>query len=239
MADIRPYMRECYTKEFSTTVSSVSDGKFVVLEKTFFYPTSGGQPHDTGTLTTEDGRTVDVVFVGLFDGTPSHQVSPEGLLRKGDVVTGTIDWDRRYTLMRMHTAAHLISRVFEDKKGAAVTGGKLGQEKSRVDYELDDYDPEELKSFEDDVNKLVAQEAAVRSHFVSREKAEEMLERLSTLKMGFPEEITQARLVEIEGIDMQACGGTHLANTKEVGRVKFVKFDNKGKSNRRVYFTVE
>ena len=239
MADIQPYMHDAYTKEFSATITSVSEGKFVTLDTTFFYPTSGGQPHDTGTLTTADGRVVDVVFVGLFNGTPSHQVTPEGLLKKGDVVTGSIDWKRRYMHMRMHTAAHLVSKVFEERKGAVVTGNQLGTEKSRVDYELDEYNPDELRAFEDVVNEYIKQEHEVLSRVVFRSQAEQLLERLSTLKMGFPDNITQVRLVQIGDIDIQACGGTHLANTKEAGRVRFIKFDNKGKNNRRVYFTVE
>ncbi len=239
MADIQPYMRDGYTKEFHTTVKSIADGKFVTLNETYFYPTSGGQPHDTGVLKTADGREVKVIFVGLFGEQPSHQVEPEGVLKVGDEVTGTIDWDRRYTHMRMHTAAHLVSKVFEDKKGAVVTGNQLGLDKSRIDYELDDYNPDELRAFEDVVNEFIEQSLDVTSHVVSREEAEELLDRLSTLKMGFPEHITQVRLVQIGDIDMQACGGTHLANTKEAGKVKFLKFDNKGKNNRRVYFTVE
>lgn len=238
MADIHPYMHDAYTKEFSATITSVSEGKFVTLSESYFYPTSGGQPHDVGTLTTVDGRVANVIFVGLFDGRQSHQVAPEGVLKEGDVVSAVIDWDRRYSLMRMHTAAHLVSKVFEDKKGAVVTGNQLGTDKSRIDYELDDYNPEELRAFEEDVNALIAQALKVSTHVLSREDAEETLERLSTLKMGFPEHITQVRLVQIGDIDIQACGGTHLANTKEAGKVSFVKFDNKGKNNRRVYFTL-
>lgn len=239
MADIQSYMRDGYRKEFSATVNGVTDGKFVTLSDTYFYPTSGGQPHDTGVLKTTDGREVKVVFVGLFNGIPSHQVEPAGVLNEGDEVTGVIDWGRRYKHMRMHTAAHLVSNIFETKKGAVVTGNQLGEDKSRIDYELDDYDPEELRAFESDVNALIEQALEVRTHVLSRQEAEERLERLSTLKMGFPEHIREVRLVHIGDVDIQACGGTHLANTKEAGRVRFLKFDNKGKNNRRVYFTVE
>ncbi len=141
--------------------------------------------------------------------------------------------------MRMHTAAHLVSKVFEDRKGAVVTGNQLGLEKSRIDYELDDYNPEQLRAFEDVVNEYVSRALEVESEVVSRQQAEETLERLSTLKIGFPEGIVQVRLVRIGDIDVQACGGTHVKNTQEIGCARFVKFDNKGKNNRRVYFTLD
>lgn len=235
--DIQPYMRDCYQKEFDASVTGVKDGKFVTLSETYFYPTSGGQPFDTGILRTEDGREVKVIFVGKF-GEISHQVEPEGVLKEGDKVHGVVDWERRYRHMRMHTAAHLVSYVFEHKKDAVVTGNQLGEDKSRIDYQLDDYDPEELQSFEADINDLIDQELPVESLFLSRVDAEERLNRLSTLKVGFPESIKEIRVLKIGDIDEQACGGTHLKNTKEVGRVEFLKFDNKGKNNRRVYFTI-
>ena len=233
------YLTDCYLKEFEAVVDSVKDDKYVVLDKTGFYPNTGGQPYDTGKLVRlGDGAEFNVVFVAKFGEIISHEFSPSGL-KPGDKVKGVIDWDRRYRLMRMHTAAHIISYLFEKKKQALVTGGQLDTEKSRVDYQLADYNPEELKSYEKDVNEIIARELPVTSHYVSRAEAEEMTERLSTLKMGFPEEVTEVRLLQIGDVDLQACGGTHIKNTAEIGIVRFIKFDNKGKNNRRVYYTIE
>ncbi len=239
MPTIQPYMSDAYTKEFDATVTSVKDGKFVTLSTTYFYPSSGGQPHDTGVLRTKDGKEVKVIYAGFFDGTVSHQVEPEDVLKEGDEVHGVIDWERRYKHMRMHTAAHLVSYVFEHEKGAKVTGNQIGEDKTRIDYQLDDYNPEELRGFEDKVNELIARDLPVSAEVLPRAEAEEKLERLTTLAMGFPEEITEVRLLSIGDVDVQADGGTHVKSTKEIGKVRFLKFDNKGKNNRRVYFTLE
>jgi Ser-tRNA(Ala) deacylase AlaX len=129
--------------------------------------------------------------------------------------------------------------LFETKEHALVTGNQLGTDKSRIDYQLDNYDPERMKQYEKEVNDIITQRLPVDSHFVNKEEAEEMTERLNTLKAGFPEDITDVRLLQIGNVDIQACGGTHVKNTAEIGRVQFIKFDNKGKNNRRVYYTVE
>ena len=233
---IELYMRDCYKKEWDTKVKSVKDGKFVVLEESYFYPASGGQPWDEGTLKTTDGREVNVVYAGKFGGVISHQVEPENVLKEGDDVHCKLDWERRYKHMRMHTAAHIISHIFQDKKGALITGNQLGTDKSRIDYQLEDYNPEEMKSYEPLVNEVVKKALPVHAEFLNREEAEEKVAKLSNLKVGFPEDIKEVRLLTIEGFDVQACGGTHLKNTSEVGTVKFIKFDNKGKNNRRVYY---
>jgi misacylated tRNA(Ala) deacylase len=236
---IEPYMRDCYQKEFKARVKTAKDGKFVALDQTYFYPASGGQPFDTGTLKTSDGRKVNVVYVGKFGGHISHQVEPEGVLKEGDEVHAVIDWDRRYKHMRMHTAAHLVSYVFEHEKGAVVTGNQIAEDKTRIDYQLDDYDPEEMRSYQEKVNDLIAQDLPIKSLFLSREEAEKKVARMTTLAAGFPDDVKEVRLLQIGDIDIQACGGTHLKSTGEVGRVKFLKFDNKGKNNRRVYYALE
>lgn len=235
---IQPYMRDCYRKEFDATVRTVTDGRFVTLSETYFYPTSGGQPHDTGTLTTADGTEVRVVFVGKSDGSISHQVEPENVLAEGDAVHGIIDWERRHAHMRMHTAAHIISRVFEVEEGARVTGNQLGTEESRIDYELADYDPERMAAYAAEVNAIVARDLPVTSEFLAREEAERRTERLNTLAAGFPDAVREVRLLGIGDFDVQACGGTHVRSTGEIGEVVFTQFKNKGKNNRRVYFTI-
>ena len=132
------YMDDSYLKEFEATVESVKDSKYVVLDKTAFYPNGGGQPFDTGALI-RDGEEFPVVFVGKFDGRISHEVSKEGL-KEGDKVHGKLNWERRYKLMRMHTAAHALSGVFHAKLGALITGNQKDIEVSRMDFSLEEFD---------------------------------------------------------------------------------------------------
>lgn len=235
------YMNDSYLKEFESVVNSVNQGKFVVLDKTAFYPNSGGQPYDTGTLTRQsDGKVFKVVFVGKFSGDISHEVeNPDSdKLKTGDKVKGTVDWDRRYKLMRYHTAAHIISGYIHDKTGAMITGNQLGTDKSRIDYSLDDYDPEKIKSYISEVNKLAKKGSDVKVSFITREEAEKT-EGISKLAAGLPPGIKEIRIVDIVGIDKQADGGTHVNNTKEIGEIEVLKCDNKGKNNRRVYFIIK
>lgn len=228
------YMKDSYLKEFEAEVAK-ADGKFIVLQKTAFYPKGGGQPNDTGKIT-KDGEEYQVVFVGKFDGKISHEVDKEGL-KEGDKVKGIINWDRRYRLMRMHTAAHIISKVLENKHGAMITGNELGEERSRIDFSLEEYDPEELKQSIEESNKLIEQGAEVKIEFLPREEAIK-IEGISRLAKGLPD-VDTFRIVNIEGIDYSADGGTHVKNIKEIGKMKFLKSENKGKGRRRIYFTLE
>jgi len=235
------YMQDCYLKEFDTTVKSVSQGKFVVLQQTAFYPSSGGQPHDTGTLTRiSDGAVFRVVFAGKFSGEISHEVeNPSGAeLKPGDKVHGRIDWDRRYIFMRSHTAAHIISGIIHEKTGAMITGNQLDLDKSRIDFSLEDYDPGRMRDFIKEAGELAKRGADVKISFMTREYAEK-IEGISKLAKGLPPDIKEIRIVDIAGIDRQADGGTHVKNTKEIGEISLHKCENKGKNNRRVYFAIQ
>ncbi len=232
------YMDDCYLKEFEATVKSVSQGRFVVLDRTAFYPSSGGQPHDTGTLTRgSDGKVFRVVYAGKFSGEISHEVeSPKGEeLKPGDKVKGRIDWERRYRLMRSHTASHIISGIINEKTGALITGNQLDVDKCRIDFSLENYDPSLLDDFIKEANTLASQGAPIEISTITRKEAEEM-EGVSKLAKGLPPGIEEVRIVNIVGIDRQADGGTHVANTSEIGKITFLKADNKGKNNRRLYF---
>jgi len=229
------YLLDCYLKEFDATVESVKDDKFVVLDRTAFYPNAGGQPYDTGKIISEDGTEYPVVFVGKFDGIISHEVGKPGL-KPGDKVKCFIDWDRRYRHMRMHTAAHIIANIIEKEAGALITGNQLGLDKSRLDFSLEAFDREKFSEYEKKANDIVREAHKINLSIVSREEAEQKLSRLTTLAKGFPPEIKEVRLVEIEGFVIEGCGGTHLANTSEVKGIKIVSLDNKGKNNRRMYF---
>ena len=234
------YMKDSYLKEFEAAVSKVTDGKYVVLDQTAFYPNSGGQPYDTGKLTRiSDGAVFTVVYVGKFGEDISHEVTSEGNeLKAGDVVRGEIDWERRYKLMRYHTAAHIISGLIHEKTGALITGNQLDLEKSRIDFSLEDYDPSQFSGFIKEASEKAASGAEVKLIFLTKEEAEKE-ETLSKLAMGLPPSIKEIRLVEIVGIDRQADGGTHVKNTSEIGEIELVKCDNKGKNNRRVYFRLK
>ena len=238
------YFLDCYLREFEATVEKVTDDKYVVLDRTAFYPESGGQPSDTGKLIREeDGTEFEVVYVGKFNGDISHEIAPAGEtetsgLKAGDRVRGVIDWDRRYTHMRMHTATHVMANVIEKEAGAQITGNQLGLDQSRVDFSLEAFDRDKFAEYEKIANEIISRNHPVNLYLVSRREAEEKLLRLTTLAKGFSEEITEVRLVEIEGVTIEACGGTHLKNTGEIKGIKIEKLQNKGKSNRRMYFTL-
>jgi len=228
------YITDSYLKSFEARVEAVSDGKFVVLDKTAFYPNSGGQPHDTGILV-RDGEEFPLAYVGLFGGKISHELGRLGL-EAGDEVTGTIDWNRRYLFMRSHTACHLLSAVIFKETGAMITGNQIGEDRSRVDFSLEEFDRSRLAGYVDEVNEIVKEDRAVKTSVLPREEAMEIPD-LVRLAKDVPDR-EEIRIVEVEGIDLQACGGTHVRRTGEIGSVEMLKAENKGKSNRRVYFGV-
>ncbi len=229
------YLLDCYLKEFEATVESVKDDKYVVLDKTAFYPNAGGQPYDTGKFIAEDGTEYGVVFVAKFGDTISHEVDKPGL-KAGDKVKGVIDWERRYRLMRMHTAAHVISIIIEKDADALITGNQLGLEKSRIDFNLENFDRDKFAQYMEKANELIKKGAKVNLYLLPREEALQKYERLTNLAKGFSDDIKEVRIVEIEGVTVEACGGTHLKDISEIKGVKLLKLDNKGKNNRRLYY---
>ena len=231
------YLKDCYLRNWKTRVNSCR-GKFIVLEDTAFYPKSGGQPWDTGTIKRiSDGKAFRVVYTGKFSGEISHEVDNEGL-RPGDEVECDIDWERRYLFMRYHTAAHVLSGLIYKETGAIITGNQISEDKTRIDFSLDDFDREQIMSFEERANTLIREAKPVNFLFLPRDKALKDPD-LVRLAKGMPRDIGVFRVVEIEGFDKQLCGGTHLRNIKEIGSLKILKLDNKGKNNRRVYFVVD
>ncbi|MFH1972495.1 MAG: alanyl-tRNA editing protein AlaXM [archaeon] len=230
------YLKDCYQKEFETVVKKVND-KFIILQETLFYPKSGGQNCDTGKII-KDGEEYNVVFVGKFDNKISHEVDKEGL-KPGDKVKGIIDWERRYKLMRSHTAAHVLSHVINEKTGALITGNQLELEKSRIDFSLEKFDSEKMEEYTKEACKIAQEGRTVKSIIVPKEEACKILgNHFTSLAKGFPEDIKEIRIIEVEGFAKEACGGTHVKNTKEIGEIKFLKAENKGKNRRRVYFTL-
>jgi misacylated tRNA(Ala) deacylase len=229
------YMNDCYLKEFDATVVSVN-GKYVVLDNTAFYPNSGGQPNDIGVLRCND-NDYKVVYVAKIDGAISHEVDHEGL-KPGDKVHGIIDWERRYIHMRYHTASHIMSGLINKLTGAEITGNQIAADKTRFDFNLKIFDKDMVKQWEEMANKIISEEHDVIIKTLPREEAFR-IPSLVKLAKGFPEDIQNIRIVNIEGFDQQACGGTHVRNTREIGRVEFTKMENKGKDNRRIYFVIK
>jgi misacylated tRNA(Ala) deacylase len=231
------YLKDCYKRKFSAKVLEVND-KYVILDKTCFYYNSGGQPWDTGTMKrASDGRVFRVVYTGKFSGEISHEVDQEGL-KEGDEVMCELDWDRRYLFMRYHTASHVLSGLIFRETGAMITGNQIGEDRTRVDFSLDEFDRELFMGFEEKANRIAGEAHPVRFVFMSRNEAlgDPDLVRLAR---GMSPEIREFRVVDIEGFDKQFCAGTHLRNTSEIGRLRIVGMENKGKNNRRVYFSLE
>ena len=229
------YMDDSYLKEFEAVVESVKDEKYVVLDRTSFYPLSGGVACDTGVFV-RGNEEFPVVFVGKFDNVISHEVSKPGL-KVGDKVTGKIDWDRRYKLMRLHTTAHLLSAVFHNKGGALITGNSIDVEKSRIDFSLEDFDRERIGEYVKLANELVQKGAEVKVGYIKKEEALKIPDMIK-LANKMPPDIETLRTIEIVGIDKQADGGCHVSNIKEIGKIELLKLDNKGKNNRRLYYNI-
>ncbi|MBA1341190.1 MAG: Alanyl-tRNA editing protein AlaX-M [ANME-2 cluster archaeon] len=227
------YLKDCYLKESQSTVESVKDDKFVVLDHTLFYPNSGGQPHDTGLLIKDD-QEFPVVYTGRFNGVIDHEVAMPGLV-KGDMVKAVIDWKRRYMFMKYHTACHILSAIIHSETGAQISGNQLGEEKTRVDFSLENFDREQIRSYEAKVNGIIDKGLPVTIEIMPRDVAFQ-IPSVVKLKDAFPPDIEEIRVITISGIDRQACGGTHVANTGEVPHIEIFKAENKGKNNRRVYF---
>jgi len=227
------YLEDSYLRECDATIRSVTEGKYVVLDRTVFYPKGGGQPWDTGRMVC-GGDVFDVVYVGKFSGEISHEVAQQGL-NVGDKVHCVIDWERRYRLMRSHTAAHVFASLLCEGTGALVTGNQLEVDQTRFDFSLENFSREILEKYIADANRLFEQDIPVRWYELPREEALK-IKGVVRMAEAFPPEIPSLRIVEVVGVDRQADGGTHVRNLREVGQIEFVKAENKGKFNRRVYF---
>jgi len=232
------YALDSYRREFDATVVDVTPEGAVVLDRTAFYPTGGGQPHDLGSLTW-DGTTAAVVEVRKTASAVLHRLEGAAPPALGTRVHGEIDWDRRYALMRTHTALHSMSGVIYQLYGATVTGGQMYPDRARMDFEMPDLSPERLRTIETRTNELLAEGHPVTVSILPRATAFQIPDLIRTRVNLLPEGIDQIRVVNIEGVDQQADGGTHVANTREVGRVRIARSENKGKGNKRVEIVLE
>ncbi len=225
------FRQDAYAKSCEAEVVAVSETG-IELDRTVFYPTSGGQPGDTGALRLADGETIRITDARKDRDTGAHLHIPEDGghgLKPGDSVTAEIDWERRHRLMRMHTCMHLLCSIIEGD----VTGGQVGDIKSRLDFNLPDtqLDKEAITT---ELNRLIERDAPLTASWITDDELAAKPELVRTMSVRPPSGAGKVRLMEIEGIDLQPCGGTHVARTGEIGRVRVGKIENKGRQNRRV-----
>ncbi len=231
------HQTDSYLTTFESTVSHVDqDARGIVLEQTAFYATGGGQPNDTGQLRADDwsAQVVDV------------RKSPEGnihilaegasLPAVGAIVTGEIDWERRYALMRMHSALHVLCGLVYRDYGSLVTGGNMSTDHARMDFEMDsaDFTPERVAEIEATANREISAERDIVARVLPRDEAFAIPDLIRTKINLLPEGIAEIRTVEIVGLDLQADGGTHVRNTREIGELNVIGTRSKGKRNKRI-----
>ncbi len=232
-----PYLLDCYKKEFNAKVTKVEKEVFITLDQTYFYPASGGQPYDMGVIK-RGNETFKVIFVKKEEGEIIHEIENIGL-KVGDEIHGEIDWERRYTLMKYHTAVHIISHIIAKETNALITGNQLDIDKARIDFSLENFDKEKIQEYIAKANEVIKAAHQIKLYILPRKEAEQVLrEKMTSLAKGFSDEIQEVRIVDIENFEKEACGGTHLKNTSEVGEIKFLKAENKGKNNRRIVITI-
>jgi Ser-tRNA(Ala) deacylase AlaX len=232
----RLYQRDGYLRAFEARVSDVTaDG--VVLDRTAFFPSSGGVLGDEGVLAGPGGEGFRVVETVEGPGGIVHRLDRPGLAA-GDLVRGELDWARRYLLMRYHTATHVLTGIMFNDYAVRVTGNQLTPEKGRVDFAFEQFDREVLEEGFRRSNALIQRDLPVEIGFVPAAEAKARPE-LFKLETTFPHDLPELRLVEIAGFDTQADGGCHVAHLAEIGRLVLTKCENKGKVNRRVYFVLQ
>jgi misacylated tRNA(Ala) deacylase len=227
------FREDAYLKSCEATVVAVGE-EGIVLDRTVFYPVGGGQPGDVGTLTTADGRTVTVTdtrkgkaLAGLV------HVPGDGsaVLAEGDKVTATIDWDRRYRHMRMHTAMHMLCSMV----AGGVTGGQVGDAKSRLDFNLEPENVPEKEGLTEKLNAAIAGDHPVTIGWITDTELESNPDLVRTMSVKPPTGAGKVRMIRIgDAVDYQPCGGTHVRATGEIGRIAVTKIENKGKQNRRI-----
>ena len=203
----------------------------IVLDRTVFYPVGGGQPGDTGWLRTVNGRTARIVDTRKTEGGRIVHV-PEAAghgLQAGDEVRAEIDWARRYTHMRMHTALHLLGSILR----FGVTGGQIAMDRSRLDFDTQEEIDRERVTIA--LNDLIRADTLVNSCWITEEELARQPELIRTMSVRPPTGVGRIRLLEIPGVDLQPCGGTHVARTSEIGPMQVTKVESKGRHNKRVY----
>lgn len=230
------YHADSYLRDFDAVVVAM-EGRRVALDRTAFYPSGGGQPDDRGILESTSGHWT-VIGVRKQAGEIWHEVDADPP-RAGERMHGVLDWPRRHALMRTHTAMHILCGVIWRDYGASVTGGNMEPLHGRMDFEFEHMRAELVHEIEDKINAEVKAAREVRSAVLPREEAFEIPDLIRTKINLLPPEISQVRIVEIVGLDLQADGGTHVANTREVGPLRIVDYKSKGAINKRLVLELE
>lgn len=230
------YYEDAYLAEFDADIVQV-EGDRVRLDRTAFYPGGGGQPADTGVLRAQ-GAVMKVVALEKGEDGIWHQVDG-GPPPVGVQVHGQVDWERRLQLMRTHTAMHILCGVIWRDHRASVTGGQMSPLQGRMDFEFPSMHQELVRSIEEAINVEVRAARGISSRILPRQQAFAIPDLIRTKINLLPQGIQQVRVVEIEGLDLQADGGTHVANTREVGPLRIVDYKSKGAANKRLVLALE
>jgi len=222
---------DAYLRTATARVVAVEQGA-VTLDRTIFYPLGGGQPGDTGELVRESGERIAIVDTrkGAVPGAVAHRLAPGAAAPEpGESVTLEIDWERRYRLMRLHTALHVMSCVVV----APVTGGQIAPDKARLDFDID-MALLDAARIAVETNALIERGVETRTVWITDEELDTRPELVKTMSVQPPRGAGRIRLLEIPGIDLQPCGGTHVANIAEIGAIRVIRIRNEGRQNRRV-----
>jgi misacylated tRNA(Ala) deacylase len=224
------FYQDAYAKSCKARVVQVNEYG-IQLDRTVFYPVGGGQPGDTGVLRSATSEVeVTNTILEKSSGNCFHVLkcgSP--LLKKGDEVTAELDWNKRYAHMRMHSALHLLCAVIDGE----VTGGSIGKEKSRLDFNLPNIKLDKLK-VTDELNRLIVEDSQISVSWITKHELDANIDLVRTMSVRPPIDSGRIRLIDIKGVDLQACGGTHVKSTGEIGNIRIGKIESKGKSNRRI-----
>jgi misacylated tRNA(Ala) deacylase len=233
------FLSDAYISEFDAIVTAVTEDGGTALDRTAFYIGGGGQPCDVGNLTDRRGRAYPVTKVSRGGGNIVHTLDGDATPMVGDEVHGNIDWERRYLLMRTHTALHILCGVVWRDYGALVTGGDMRPGAARMDFELENMSAEFADEVETLINREVAQERDIVVDAMNRADADAHPDLIRTKINLLPPAISEVRTIDIAGLDLQADGGTHVHNTREVGRIHVVGHESKGRINKRLRIELE
>ncbi len=234
MTTIEIFRSDAYARRCDAQIISV-DENGLLLDQTVFFPTGGGQPGDRGRLLMTDGKALDVIdtIKRPDGGAVLHQVANGARPHVGTRLIAEIYWPRRHRLMRMHSALHLLCAAINE----AVTGGQVGEHKSRLDFDVRGSKLDKLEIAEK-LEQWIDEDRPIREHWVDQDTLHQRPELIRTIGVQPPVLDGRVRLIEIEGIDLQACGGTHVRSTGEIGGVTVGKIENKGRQNRRVHLSL-
>ena len=229
------HMEDSYAREFEAVVE-IADGNRIVLDRTAFSPRGGGLPSDTGFIFKGEVR-YEVAEVLKQEGVIRHILKDAAGLASGDGVRGEINWERRYALMRMHTASHLLAATLNREHGVLITGNQVDTVQTRMDFNVERFDRDLMNACVEKTNLIIARDIHLKVYSMEREKAFE-IPGIVKIAKGLPPEMKTLRIVEIGDADIQADGGVHVAHTAEIGKICLLRLENKGKTNRRIYFTL-